>query len=134
MFRRKAEVSAELRCSFCHKPEGAVGKLIGNPSDYQRAFICDECVNVCQIVLDDERPDTDATPPPDSPRAERAADANPMVDAGGNLNLRNSRTSKLFAAMSAWVACEEEGLDASQELAEVRRLAMLIFGKEPGTL
>jgi ATP-dependent Clp protease ATP-binding subunit ClpX len=44
-----------LRCSFCHKSQDAVAKLISSPSDYPRAFICDECVAVCNSILDDDR-------------------------------------------------------------------------------
>jgi len=44
-----------LRCSFCHKSQDAVGKLISSPSDYPRAYICDECIAVCNSILDDDR-------------------------------------------------------------------------------
>src|ERR1039458_1109032 len=50
-----------LRCSFCHKSQGAVAKLISSPSDYPRAYICDECVAVCNSILEDDR-GGDATP------------------------------------------------------------------------
>jgi ATP-dependent Clp protease ATP-binding subunit ClpX len=49
-----------LRCSFCHKSQDAVAKLISSPSDYPRAYICDECVAVCNSILEDDR-GTDAT-------------------------------------------------------------------------
>ncbi len=49
-----------LRCSFCHKTQEAVAKLISSPSDYPRAYICDECVAVCNSILEDDR--TEATP------------------------------------------------------------------------
>jgi ATP-dependent Clp protease ATP-binding subunit ClpX len=49
-----------LRCSFCHKSQDAVAKLISSPSDYPRAYICDECVAVCNSILEDDRT---ATPP-----------------------------------------------------------------------
>jgi len=49
-----------LRCSFCHKSQDAVAKLISSPSDYPRAYICDECVAVCNSILEDDR--TEATP------------------------------------------------------------------------
>jgi len=49
-----------LRCSFCHKSQDAVAKLISSPSDYPRAYICDECVAVCNSILEDDR----ATTPP----------------------------------------------------------------------
>jgi len=44
-----------LRCSFCHKAQDAVAKLISSPSDYPRAYICDECVAVCNSILEDDR-------------------------------------------------------------------------------
>jgi ATP-dependent Clp protease ATP-binding subunit ClpX len=46
-----------LRCSFCHKSQDAVAKLISSPSDYPRAYICDECVAVCNSILDDDKGD-----------------------------------------------------------------------------
>jgi len=44
-----------LRCSFCHKSQDLVGKLISSPSDYPRAYICDECIAVCNSILEDDR-------------------------------------------------------------------------------
>ena len=38
-----------LRCSFCHKSQDTVAKLISSPSDYPRAYICDECVACLQL-------------------------------------------------------------------------------------
>ena len=46
-----------LRCSFCHKSQDAVAKLISSPSDYPRAYICDECVAVCNSILEDDKTD-----------------------------------------------------------------------------
>jgi ATP-dependent Clp protease ATP-binding subunit ClpX len=37
-----------------------VAKLISSPSDYPRAYICDECVAVCNSILEDDR--TEAQP------------------------------------------------------------------------
>src|ERR1700752_35066 len=53
-----------LRCSFCHKSQDAVAKLISSPSDYPRAYICDECVAVCNSILEDPPP---APPPATTP-------------------------------------------------------------------
>jgi hypothetical protein len=44
-----------LRCSFCQKSEGEIGKLISNPSDHPRVYICDECVSVCNSILPDDK-------------------------------------------------------------------------------
>ncbi|MCS6952979.1 MAG: ATP-dependent Clp protease ATP-binding subunit ClpX [Bryobacterales bacterium] len=46
-----------LRCSFCHKSQDVVGKLISSPSEYPRAYICDECIAVCNSILEDDRND-----------------------------------------------------------------------------
>jgi ATP-dependent Clp protease ATP-binding subunit ClpX len=53
-----------LRCSFCHKAQDAVAKLISSPSDYPRAYICDECVQVCNSILEDDRTATPAAAVP----------------------------------------------------------------------
>src|ERR1700728_2415377 len=53
-----------LRCSFCHKSQDAVAKLISSPSDYPRAYICEEWVAVCNSPLEDAR---SATPSPAVP-------------------------------------------------------------------
>ena len=53
-----------LRCSFCHKSQDAVAKLISSPSDYPRAYICDECVAVCNSILEDDRAATPAASTP----------------------------------------------------------------------
>jgi ATP-dependent Clp protease ATP-binding subunit ClpX len=55
-----------LRCSFCHKSQDAVAKLISSPSDYPRAYICDECVAVCNSILEDDRGDTHSAAAPNS--------------------------------------------------------------------
>jgi ATP-dependent Clp protease ATP-binding subunit ClpX len=44
-----------LHCSFCHKTQEQVEKLISSPSDTARAYICNECVRVCQQILDEEK-------------------------------------------------------------------------------
>ncbi len=53
-----------LRCSFCHKSQDAVAKLISSPSDYPRAYICNECVAVCNSILEDDRTATPAAAVP----------------------------------------------------------------------
>jgi ATP-dependent Clp protease ATP-binding subunit ClpX len=53
--KNKSGTDEILRCSFCHKSQDAVAKLISSPSDYPRAYICDECVAVCNSILEDDR-------------------------------------------------------------------------------
>jgi ATP-dependent Clp protease ATP-binding subunit ClpX len=54
---KRAGSDDSLRCSFCHKSQDVVGKLISSPSDYPRAYICDECIAVCNSILEDDRND-----------------------------------------------------------------------------
>ena len=57
-----------MRCSFCHKTQEQVEKLISSPSDYPRAYICNECVGVCQTILEDEKREQAAAPARRLPR------------------------------------------------------------------
>ena len=41
-----------------------MAKLISSPSDYPRAYICDECVAVCNSILEDDRAATPAAATP----------------------------------------------------------------------
>jgi len=52
---KRAGSDDSLRCSFCHKSQDVVGKLISSPSDYPRAYICDECIAVCTSIIEDDR-------------------------------------------------------------------------------
>jgi ATP-dependent protease Clp ATPase subunit len=49
------------RCSFCRKTHDQVDTLISNPSD-GRVVICDECVEVCNSVLEEHQRARAATP------------------------------------------------------------------------
>jgi ATP-dependent Clp protease ATP-binding subunit ClpX len=62
--RSKSGSDEVLRCSFCHKSQDAVAKLISSPSDYPRAYICDECVAVCNSILEDDRTENHAAATP----------------------------------------------------------------------
>jgi ATP-dependent Clp protease ATP-binding subunit ClpX len=49
---KKAGADGEvLRCSFCNKDQNDVRKLIAGPT----VFICDECVDVCNDIIADDR-------------------------------------------------------------------------------
>lgn len=41
----------EIRCSFCGKSQGQVRKLIAGPKG---AYICDECVDICAEIIEEE--------------------------------------------------------------------------------
>ena len=46
-----------MRCSFCHKSKDSVRKLISSPSDYPRAFICDECAMLAVQMISIQHPE-----------------------------------------------------------------------------
>ena len=46
-----AEDKKNLRCSFCGKPEGQVHRMIQGPGGVR---ICDECVQLCMSILEDD--------------------------------------------------------------------------------
>src|SRR5438270_7510151 len=65
---KRAGSDDSLRCSFCHKSQDVVGKLISSPSDYPRAYICDECIAVCNSIIEDDRHEQSYSTPGKLPR------------------------------------------------------------------
>ncbi|MGH9470443.1 MAG: ATP-dependent Clp protease ATP-binding subunit ClpX [Terriglobia bacterium] len=59
---RRSVSDEVLRCSFCHKSQDTVRKLISSPDDRFRAYICDECVVACNTIL--EKDATERVPLP----------------------------------------------------------------------
>ncbi len=51
---RRVGSEETLRCSFCQKAQDSVGKLISSPGEHPRAYICDECVAVCNTILEED--------------------------------------------------------------------------------
>jgi hypothetical protein len=39
------------RCSFCRKSKDNVAYLVASPTDYPRAYICAECVEICHSII-----------------------------------------------------------------------------------
>ncbi|MCH5343457.1 MAG: ATP-dependent Clp protease ATP-binding subunit ClpX [Acetatifactor sp.] len=46
-----------IRCSFCNKAQSQVRKLIAGPAG---VYICDECVDICSDILEEELEDDEA--------------------------------------------------------------------------
>jgi ATP-dependent Clp protease ATP-binding subunit ClpX len=81
-----SKYDAHLKCSFCGKSQEQVRKLIAGPGVY----ICDECVDLCNEILDEELFETGG-PQPAAPTSRRDA---PPVDRRRNGNSRSpSRVS-----------------------------------------
>jgi ATP-dependent Clp protease ATP-binding subunit ClpX len=61
-----SKYDSHLKCSFCGKSQEQVRKLIAGPGVY----ICDECVDLCNEILDEELLDSNAAAPQPAPRSE----------------------------------------------------------------
>ena len=63
----KIEPGSPRRCSFCGRTENQVQKLIAGPNG---VYICDECVSVCNDIIDEEQEDGSEEPHKDDPASE----------------------------------------------------------------
>ena len=99
-----------LRCSFCRKSQDTVSKLISSP-DNPRVYICDECVTVCATILKD-RGEPDASALNVEPQGENS----PL--------LSHPLASRFLTSVEDWIRQESLGLDAAEEFAEMRSLAI----------
>ncbi len=74
MNRRNLNEPRELSCSFCGKGQCEVRRLIAGPS----VFICDECVELCNEIIAEERERDDLTVPKN--RLPRPAEIKGILD------------------------------------------------------
>lgn len=51
LFMAEKMRDGKVRCSFCHKSEDQVRKLIAGP---EGVFICDECIGICSEIMEEE--------------------------------------------------------------------------------
>lgn len=101
-----------LSCSFCRKSQDSVAKLMSNPGDYPRAYICNECIAVCASILEDDRyPAAAISGAPGTDDEQHPLFAHPLA-------------SSLLAAVERWIRCESLGGGAAQEFAEFHRIAV----------
>lgn len=87
------------RCSFCRKHQDQVGRLVSSPDKDRRAYICNECIGACNSIFENR----------DDPFT-----GNPLAD-------------QFFSIAEAWITLEDSGQDASSQLAELRKLARMMF-------
>ena len=66
-----AKFDAHLKCSFCGKSQDQVRKLIAGPGVY----ICDECIDLCNEILDEELVDSQGNPRTGAEPSRKAAPA-----------------------------------------------------------
>ena len=70
---RDAATAVQVRCSFCAKPGSEVEKVIAGPGVY----ICNQCVGLCNDILENERRKPKE---PKEPKAQLAAWDESMTD------------------------------------------------------
>ena len=91
------------RCSFCHKAEDVVERLIPSPSDLN-VRICDECLAVCNSIL------SDVDYPP------------------GHCRMCDPRTAHLLNTIEQWVIAESQHRHSLVFLGRACRLALSMMG------
>jgi hypothetical protein len=101
-----------LRCSFCRKSQKTAGKLISSPSDYPRAYICDECVTICAAIIEDDKAQAEIH------QADDVRESGPHHPL-----LAHPLASDLMDAIEYWVREESLGNDGLPAMAEVRTIA-----------
>ena len=84
------------RCSFCGKAQTEVGTLVSGPG----VFICDECVQLCQAIID-----------------KKAA----TKDVPGSLLPENAPTEKLLNTLAGYNGAFERVDDAMQDIVDILR-------------
>ncbi|MBD2277841.1 MAG: ATP-dependent protease ATP-binding subunit ClpX [Dolichospermum sp. DEX189] len=75
-----SKYDSHLKCSFCGKSQEQVRKLIAGPGVY----ICDECVDLCNEILDEELLDTSAAAA--SPPAQKSEPTEKRRTSSSNLS------------------------------------------------
>jgi ClpX C4-type zinc finger len=109
---RDSDPEPPVRCSFCHKSRDIVRKLISSPPDYPRSYICDECVTVCQSILEDD----DTVPrTPTHPAHPLETKPHPLIN--------HPIASELLTAAENWIKQESLGFHANAEFAALQRIA-----------
>lgn len=77
-----SKYDSHLKCSFCGKSQEQVRKLIAGPGVY----ICDECVDLCNEILDEELFDSGGAVPQPSARRDNPAEKRPVRSSNFSMN------------------------------------------------
>ncbi|MCF0129394.1 MAG: ATP-dependent Clp protease ATP-binding subunit ClpX [Pseudobutyrivibrio sp.] len=83
-----AKYEDKVRCSFCGKSQNQVRKLIAGPNG---AYICDECVDICQEIIIEELEDFD-----------------PVYEEEGEFQINLKKPQELKAFLDQYVIGQDE--------------------------
>ena len=86
---RKEHHHGNLSCSFCGKGQREVRKLIAGPTVY----ICDECINLCQEIIEEEMLET----PRAKPAASKLPNPRQIKDALDDYVISQDRAKKVLS-------------------------------------
>jgi ClpX C4-type zinc finger len=112
-----------LRCSFCKKGQNNVGKLISSPSNYPRAYICDECVAICVAIIEDDKLDAQqAEAHQKGEEVTQPLPLHPLLD--------HPLASGLIDAIEEWIREESLGNDGLVALCHLREVASRMLAEK----
>ena len=84
-----------VRCSFCGKTQNQVHKLIAGPNN--GAFICDECVDICTEIIEEDLIEKGLMPEYDEPEQEgKHSDSKRKANEEFEINLLTPQELKAF--------------------------------------
>ena len=111
------KAKAPYRCSFCGKNQEQVRKLIAG----QGVYICDECINLCQEIIDEEtqavpRPARSSPPPLPSPRKIKEALDQYVISQDAAKKVLSVAVYNHYKRVNAWSAVDEVELGKSNVL------------------
>ena len=99
----------QLRCSFCRKPQEKARRLIAGPGVY----ICDECVDLCNDILDEEFTGLPGTSRGDLKPTPRASSALPSRSSRSPISLVSiPKPQDIKAHLDAFVIGQNEAKKA----------------------
>ena len=119
---------SRLKCSFCGKTQDQVKKLIAGPEVY----ICDECVDLCNEILDEEffedkEKDTGETPKKESADIPKPHEIKAYLDE----HIIGQDTAKKVLSVAVYNHYKRiynEGADAELKDVEVQKSNILVVG------
>ena len=92
-----AKFDAHLKCSFCGKSQDQVRKLIAGPGVY----ICDECIDLCNEILDEELVDSQGNRGQAADNSRKAA---PAAKKSGKPAPTLARSPNRIRSRASWMS------------------------------
>ena len=111
-----------LRCSFCNKNQADVERLIAAPGDAPGSYICNECVGICQSILEGEKEEQAAEALP--ARLPKPAETKSFLD---SYVVGQDKTKKKLA-VAVYNHCKRIHLQKKFDDVELTKSNILLIG------